>query len=380
MHPRYPAPAAERIWSTSERANRMRRISDWYALDALHKELIPLQGISIARAQEAILTNDPVSLRKWEAGEGQSGHEIVGFLQAYLDRLPPEVHPLIHYGLTSSDLVEFDLHVAIAEHVGAILDRLQSLVSSLSIWESTSQDVKRAGRTHGQTAELTTLGHQFLVYEETALRLRTDLDQLFPNVSYLKTPGPVGKSPIRELPISGIGKIESFQIIPRDILMRWASVYLNLSQFLESLAMFIRLGARSEIGEFQEGSAKDRQGSSAMPGKRNPIDSEKVTGLARIVRGYHLALSEVGGSLWEERDLSNSSTERIAVPGLAATVEHMLTTMIDVIDNLVVNETRVLENTYSPATSANHRQNVNQRTLYVGPIEASKITKEEDEH
>lgn len=379
---RYPAPIADQLWSKESRADRMREISDAYARDVvLAGEIEPPEEYTDGEILNFIHRSGVVNVRLWEHREKATGHEIVGFLEAYLDRLPDSIHRFVHYGLTSSDLVEWDLHSAMSSHATDIYDRCGRLDFALRRIEDTHIGSKRAGRTHGQTAELTSLGHQIYVHRMSLYRINTSILLQAGQTRVVKAPGPVGNSPLRGAPstVVGVEHPMSFQIIPRDILTGWASDYLRLAQFLESLAMFIRLGARSEIGEFQEGAAKDRQGSSAMPGKRNPIDCEKVSGLARIARGYHLALSEVPGSQWEERDLSNSSTERIAVPGLAAIVEHMLDTMIGVIENLVVDETRMLENTYDPATSANHRQNVNQRTLRVGPIEASRITKEEDE-
>src|SRR5690606_41067664 len=115
------------------------------------------------------------------------------------------------------------------------------------------------------------------------------------------------------------------------------------------------LGCRSEIDEFSEGMAANRQGSSAMPGKKNPIDSEKICGLARVARGYFASISEVS-NLWEDRDLSNSSTERIAIPGLAATVEHMTNTAIGVAQGLIIHTDRIEANAADPRTTTNAQQ------------------------
>jgi adenylosuccinate lyase len=109
-----------------------------------------------------------------------------------------------------------------------------------------------------------------------------------------------------------------------------------------------------------------------MPGKVNPIKSERVCGLARIARGHFYALSQVSG-LWEDRDLSNSSTERIAVAELAATVEYMVNTMAEVFQDLIVNKSKIAENADDPRTRANANQNQIQKQAKVGPIEASNI-------
>lgn len=372
MHPRYSSPIAERLWSPDARAARMREISDRYAMDAINRGLLtdPLPDSDQLALRNCFLSAPAVDVSLWEVAEKTHGHDIVGFLDAYLDRLPPEVHAYVHYGLTSSDLVEYDLHEAIREHNSELYSALDVMWSELSAYAETYAGTLRAGRTHGQTAEITTLGHQFQVFTETLARLMEGFRWNLP----IKSPGPVGHSALRE-PLAP--SVRSTQIIPRDILLGWANDYLRLSNFLESLAMFIRLGSRTEIGEFHEGRAAQRQGSSAMPGKRNPIDCEKVCGLARIVRGYHLAISEVQGSLWEDRDLSNSSTERIAIPGLAATVEHMADTMLQVILELQIEETRIGQNAQHPATRANARQSAIQKQYGVGPIRASEIVREE---
>lgn len=377
MHPRYPAPIADALWSSQARAERLRFISDQYTMDAIERRLMgSISSEDVVSMCETVRGAGPVSVRCWKDAEQRHGHEIVGFLDAYLDRLPPGLHRYVHYGLTSSDLVEYDLHRAISHHAERLLVELGLFVFQINRKKFKYEHLNRAGRTHGQTAEVTTLGHQWGVFADTLHRLRNRIN-IYQLNSFTKTPGPVGNSPIR-FPL--LQMVNSTQIIPRDLLMEWANDYLRLALTLESIAMFIRLGARSEIGEFQEGAAANRQGSSAMPGKRNPIDSEKVCGLARIARGYHLALSEVQGSMWEERDLSNSSTERIAVPGLAATVEHMLATMLQVVQNLRVDTERIRANANDPATRANYRQNELQRINGIGPIEASRLATEMEQN
>jgi adenylosuccinate lyase len=168
-------------------------------------------------------------------------------------------------------------------------------------------------------------------------------------------------------------QVPSTQIVPRDYLIEWAMLYQRIALASESLALFIRCGARSEIGEFFED--VDRVGSSAMPGKRNPIDSEKVCGLARVSRGHLLTLME-SYALWEDRDLSNSSAERIAVPGMAATVEHMTNTMLKVVRVLGINHTKVAQNAQDSRTRTNYNQSYIQRSEKVGPLEAALIWNE----
>jgi adenylosuccinate lyase len=370
MDDRYPAPLARRIWSDSARGHRMRLVADAYATEAVRGDPdLRDPGDAILQIRRAA---DP-SVFDWRHAELEHGHEVVGFLDAYLARLPVELHPYVHFGLTSSDLTEYDLHQAISEHAAELSKSLFALVETLAVGASKYRELPRAGRTHGQTAEVTTLGHQYQVFYHTLRRINSDLDRVAWEAP-IKSPGPTG---VGEGVLCPWPTVPSTQILPRDFLLRWAGAYLNLSNTLETMAMFVRTGSRSEIGELREGASAQRQGSSAMPGKRNPIQSEKVCGLARIARGQFLSLAEVS-ALWEDRDLSNSSTERIAVPGLAATVEHMLATVSVVFSELVVDTDRIRANSTDQRCTMNRLQREIQLTDRVGPIQASRLATERE--
>lgn len=369
MNNRYPAPHADRMWSPEAKIDRWKQITDDYIEDAIEQDLLgyvpSFNGNSFREVRGLVPAPEPEFVQQ---AEREHGHEIVGFLDAYSVVLPFEFHPFMHYGLTSSDLTEYDLHRAASEHAGALQALVIQLRKAIEHRIIRHINVPRAGRTHGQTAETTNLGHQFGVFHDAINNL--DADLAIWAVQYpVKSPGPTG--------VSAVGRernraTPSTQVIHRDYLLSWACLYLRLGNILDSIATFVRLGARSEIGELSEGAAKARVGSSAMPGKRNPIDSERVSGLARVVRGSFLALSEVS-NLWEDRDLSNSSTERIEVPQLAATVEYMTRTMTEVLRNLQVDTDRIAQNLTDPRTRANLLQCEIQKTQRVGPLEASRI-------
>lgn len=367
---RYRAPAAADIWDEQSRLARLSRITATYAVLAAKSGVFWPRDSDDAEDAVAFFTSLPSpTVDRVAAAEQRHGHEIVGFLDAYLELVPSAYRPLVHYGLTSSDLTEYDLFHAIRDHARGLAALVHALVVVLGDRATEHDGLARAGRTHGQTAERTSLSHQLRVFRDEFAYLRDQIEEYTDSTPF-KTPGPVGYSPIRQPP-PDLRVIRSTQVIPRTHLIEWAALYLRLSNALETLATFIRLGARSEIGEFAEGAADARQGSSAMPGKRNPIESERVCGLARIARGYFSALAEVSG-LWEDRDLSNSSTERIAVRSLAETAEFMLGTMTRVVTDLQVDRVRMLENAADPATRANTNQNEYQLLHRVGPIEASR--------
>jgi adenylosuccinate lyase len=301
MDDRYPAPLARRIWSDSARGHRMRLVADAYATEAVRGDPdLRDPGDAILQIRRAA---DP-SVFDWRHAELEHGHEVVGFLDAYLARLPVELHPYVHFGLTSSDLTEYDLHQAIAEHAAELSKSLFALVETLAVGASKHRELPRAGRTHGQTAEVTTLGHQYQVFYHTLRRINSDLDRVAWEAP-IKSPGPTG---VGEGVLCPWPTVPSTQILPRDFLLRWAGAYLNLSNTLES----------------------------------------------------------------------NSSTERIAVPGLAATVEHMLATVSVVFSELVVDTDRIRANSADQRCTMNRLQREIQLTDRVGPIQASRLATERE--
>lgn len=350
-----------------------------YALNTLRLGLIPAQDIDTLELLDAFETVEAPTPEQVAELEVEHGHEIVAFLHAYLGSMPEAHRPFYHYGLTSSDLTEFDLHVSVRDHSVAMDHLLFDLLNELHIKVDEYAGVQRAGRTHGQTAELTTLENQLNYFKTQAQAIRLDLQKIY-RATPLKYPGPTGVStdqqPLKQA--LGFEVVPSTQIVPRYYLHRWANTYLQVANLLDSMAVFVRLGARSEIGEFREGAADSRHGSSAMPGKKNPIQSERISGLARVARGHHSALTNVAG-LWEDRDLSNSSTERVSVPGIAQTVEYMVLQMTEVVRDLQIDIERISANADDPRTRANKRQNQLQRENRISVLDASDLaTKGED--
>lgn len=364
---RYSTPSADAAFNREAQIDHWLFITKAYAVHAAEEVNDYVASSRIKKIKPP--TPEAVATR-----EIATGHEVVAFLSLLEDQYPEEAKYL-HQGLTSSDLVEHALNEGLERHsrsMNADITRLQSALRALP-------DVKRLARTHGQVGYLTNLHAEFGVTDEVLQSLRTQIRQ-FPRL--LKAPGPTGVySPVAFRGFS-VGAdlnrrlIPSTQVVHRDHLLSWATIYLRLACALENLALQVRLGARSDVGELAEGAAADRAGSSAMPHKRNPIASEKVCGLARVARGYFLTISE-GVALWESRDLTNSAPERVAVPGLAGVVEHMLATMVKVMEELVVFENQMAENIVShPEHSSYLAQYINQTVLNMGPVEASEFVRE----
>lgn len=313
-----------------------------------------------------------------------TGHDVVAFISLIEDQCSELIRPLLHYGLTSSDLVDNGHFMALAEHARWMLPRIAVLTHRMHKFAGAS--TLRAGRTHGQLADPTSWAWQMKVQSQVFDEIYGDLMTLANDVPW-KSAGPTGHGRFNrgadsmvvsrlnfELSVS-FRLVPSTQVIPRDYQLRWAAVYLRLSCALENLALQVRLGSRSDVAEVREGGAEERVGSSAMPHKKNPIDSEKVCGLARVARGYFSAIAETV-ALWEDRDLTNSSLERVAIPDLAGTVEYMLGTMNTVMEHLVFDHARALQNMEAnPVVWSAVMQTLAQKHFGMGPIAAGRFVR-----
>lgn len=381
MLDRYNASMAKALWSRDYMRGSMRAISDAYTIHRL-RTLYGGTSETATLMEEEVLEAPHVDFYAWRSYEYKYRHEIVGFLAAYLDRLPKSVAPYVHLGLTSSDLVEYATQSRMSAHLGLVRVGLFRLKLALRrVQETPEAHMPRAGRTHGQTAELTTIYNQLQTMVVSIDSILEDVDRFRPQ---FKHPGPTGVADIDVAEVMDIlgGILDeddfterwdhtpSTQILPRDNQIKWSNIYLRAMLLLEQLAMWVRLGSRSDVAEMSESSTGSQIGSSAMPGKSNPIRSERVCGLARLVRGNHSALCEAY-TVWEDRDLSNSSTERVAMHSIAALVEHSLNTMLDVVSSLELDSERIAQNASDPRCTMSHKQMTHQLMFKVGPIEAS---------
>lgn len=373
---RYHAPAAEQIFTEQEKIFRWTNLTKAFMLEAIdHDSALNDEErrelYALVRAQ--VKQPSVVAVR---TREQDYRHDVVAFLSLIEQYLNPEIVKYLHLGLTSSDLVE-NVHFAqLRHHAERMSNKAGQLRIALARWENMC--TLRAGRSHGQIADLTSWSHQMHTFSVPLTELGHDFDR-YHQRHILKSPGPTGKvptDPFRGYVVAsrmGAAVIPSTQVIPRDYQIRWAALYLRLACICENLALLVRAGARSEVAEVWEGTR--RTGSSAMPHKRNPVESEKVCGLARVARGYFATIAE-GGALWDDRDISNSSLERIAVPDLAAVTEYMVDTITDVIDNLVLDFKRMHDNASDPRTMSNMMQTTMQLHFNIGPVRASTLIRE----
>lgn len=382
MHPRYPAPMASTAFNPQTQIDLWTDITQSFMVrrsESLNVYLEEGDRIDIDDMRRSFESVSITSQGLMDA-ERITGHEVVGFLSLFEREIPEHFRWLIHLGLTSSDLVEnATLHTIVA-HAAFMQGKVDVLMAQLKSYEN--QDTRRAGRTHGQLAAPTSWTHQFRVVYHSLSRINLDTQSWIKHIG-MKSPGPTGMSTDASLNgeiASWVALDQGFdlvlpstQVIQRDLHVSWASLYMRLAGVLENLALLIRLGARSEVAEVREGA--QRVGSSAMPAKRNPIDCEKVCGMANLARSYTAAIAS-NSALWEDRDLSNSALERVAFQDLAGTVEHMGDTMIKVVASLQFDTYQMAVNLVKWQVWTHEMQLQLQLQLKMSPTNASKVIRD----
>lgn len=286
-------------------------------------------------------------------------HDVMAFLEAWrLNTDNREIHRWLHYGLTSSDVVETGQAVLLSESNWLISDAGYQLLEALILHAFKHKDTKRSGRTHGQFAEPTTWGYRVADFAFAINRGLERMAQVCGGVQTAHISGPLGNyahTPRSvELDVAkvlGLAVPDSAtQVLMRDSLGAWAYSLANLVSICEAFALEIRHGQRSEVSEIFEGKTVGQEGSSSMPHKENPITAEKICGLARMARAYVMPITE-GIALWHERDISHSSVERIALPDLCAITEHVLQETCEMVKRLRINEAGMRHNVHEGSTT-----------------------------
>jgi adenylosuccinate lyase len=277
-------------------------------------------------------------------------HDVTAFLQSVADSLGPEAR-YVHFGLTSSDVWDTATGLQLREASDLLLADLDGLSAVLERQARTYRDTLCAGRTHGVHAEPTTFGLKLAVWVDEMRRNRRRLELAREAVAVGAISGTVGTHAsvppeLEELVCEALGlgiEPASTQVIQRDRHAQFVTTLALIGASLEKFATEIRALQKTEVREAEEPFAEGQTGSSAMPHKRNPEKCERVTGLARVLRGYAVtALENV--ALWHERDISHSSTERIVLPDACLVLDYALTLFTDIMDRLVVYPENMLRN------------------------------------
>lgn len=282
--------------------------------------------------------------------EEETQHDVIAFLRAIEERVGPDAR-WIHFGLTSSDVIDTGLALQLVESVDLLLEALDELADVVREAALRYRSTVMMGRTHNVHAEPITFGFKLAVWYAELRRHRARLEAVRKEVGVAKIGGAVGTHvsvpPEIEAETAsslGLGVEEAAtQVVQRDRHGTYVLALALLASTLDKVATELRSLQHTEIGEVEEPFRPGQQGSSAMPHKRNPILNERVSGLARVVRGYAVpALENV--VLWHERDISNSSVERVILPDASTLVDYMLGVMTRVVRDMRVDEGRMHEN------------------------------------
>ena len=285
-------------------------------------------------------------------------HDVLAFIETCRDSLGEE-KKYFHYGLTSTDVVDTSIALLLKEANDTIKQALHVLFESIIKAMQKTKNMPMMARTHGMYAEITTVGMRFLRLYETLKRLEKQFVEARKHIEVIKLSGAVGTYSIlnraHEIRVRDELQLHdailSTQVLSRDRHLTYIQVLSTIASVIESFALDIRLYARSDVSEIKEGFSTLQKGSSAMPHKKNPITSENITGLSRMMRGY-VSMASENIALWHERDISHSSVERVMLEDATSLIETIITRASSMIDNLVYDEAHMLkhiEETYETA-------------------------------
>lgn len=282
--------------------------------------------------------------------EKETKHDVIAFTKAVGLSLGEE-KKWLHYGLTSTDIVDTAQSLILRDVNQIIKDDLEQLMAALQEKAYLYKTTPCIGRTHGIHAEVTSFGLKFALWFEDLKRIKKIFEDACQNIEIAKLSGAVGNysanTPEMEKWAAQYLNLKpaniATQTLQRDRHAQYLSSIALIGSELEKIAVEIRHLSRTEINEVSEYFDINQKGSSAMPHKRNPIATENISGLSRVLRGYMTSSFE-NIPLWHERDISHSSVERIILPDATSVIDYMLQRMTDVLNNLVINQKRMLEN------------------------------------
>ncbi|MDJ0895976.1 MAG: adenylosuccinate lyase [Alphaproteobacteria bacterium] len=344
MIPRYSRPEMARIW---EPENKFRI---WFEIEAHACDKQAELGVIPAEAARAVWERGKWEVERIDAIEREVKHDVIAFLTNLAEHVGPEAR-FVHQGMTSSDVLDTALAVQLVQAADLLLADLDALLDALRRRALEHKHTLCIGRSHGIHAEPTTFGLKLLGHYAEFRRARSRLEAARAEVATCQISGAVGTfahiDPAVEAHVAAkLGLAPepiSTQVIPRDRHAMFFATLGVISGSLENLATEIRHRQRTELREAEEFFSPGQKGSSAMPHKRNPVLSENLTGLARIVRAAVVpALENV--ALWHERDISHSSVERVIGPDATIALDFALVRAAGLIDKLLVYPERMRAN------------------------------------
>ena len=346
MIERYTLPEMGRVWGEAHKYEL------WCRVELLVLEAHARAGTVPAESVEPVRSAPPPTPAAVAAIEAVTEHDVIAFLTAWADNTTPRsAAAFVHYGMTSSDLLDTALAMQLAEATDILVTKATQLVAVLRDHALEHAGTLRAGRTHGIHAEPDSWGHRVADFAFAMARSRDRLLRAREAVAVGTLSGPVGNysniDPAIEaavMPALGLRPAEvATQVVMRDGIAEWVSALALLGTVCEAVALEVRHGQRTEVRELAEPFRAGQKGSSSMPHKKNPIRSERIAGLARVIRGYVTPVTE-GIPLWHERDISHSSVERVALPDAAIATDYVLHLTTGLMSGLTVDAARMRAN------------------------------------
>ena len=344
MIKRYSREKMTAIWGEENKYQK------WLDVEIAACEAMVKLGKVPAEAVENIKAKAAINVARIDEIERITKHDVIAFVTSLTEKIGEDGR-FIHMGLTSSDVLDTALAVQLKESAQILLDDLDQLLVVLKRRAFEHKNTLMIGRSHGIHAEPITFGLKMALWYQEIERNRARLARAKESISYGKISGAVGtfsfidpfveeyvceKLGLKPAPVSS-------QIVQRDRHAEFFSTLAIIASSLDKFAQEIRLLQRTEVREAEEYFSPGQKGSSAMPHKRNPVLSENISGLSRLVRSYAVAALE-DVALWHERDISHSSVERIIGPDATVTLDFMLGRFTGVMDKLVVYPERMLAN------------------------------------
>jgi len=348
MIPRYSPKDVAELFSDEHRFDTMLEVELLAAEGLAQHGVLPQSEVDKLRQRRPVI--DAEFVAAVDEREQVTNHDTAAFVDIVQSRIGMPEGAWIHYGLTSSDVVDTALCATLTQAMDIVITEAIALRDALTRRAVDSIDIPITGRTHGMHAEPTTFGAKFALF---ALQVQRDVERARharTSIAVGKLSGAVGTfsniDPAVEKYVRsrlGLEAVPATQVIARDRHAEVLYACASLGTAIEQFALEVRHLARSEVGEAEESFTVGQKGSSAMPHKRNPVLSERLCGLSRVLRGYLQAgLEDV--ALWHERDISHSSVERVVLPDALQLTVYMLRKATGLANGLVLHPERALEN------------------------------------
>ena len=344
MIDRYTTPEMAQIWSEQNKFETWKKVEISVTEVLSDRGEVPKEAVKVINEKAAFTVERILEIEK------VTRHDVIDFLTNMAENIGPESR-FIHMGMTSSDLLDTSLALLCQEAGEIILGKLKTFKEVLRTQAVTHRESYQIGRSHGVHAEPITFGLKLALWSEEIGRHIVRWERAVKSIATGKISGAVGTyqhldPEVEEEACKRLGlqaATVSSQVVQRDHHAEYLTSLANMAASLEKIAVEIRHLQRTEVLEAEEYFQKGQKGSSAMPHKRNPIVTERITGMARLLRGNAMVAME-NVALWHERDISHSSVERVIIPDSTTLMDYMLNKMIYLLENLLIYPDNMLKN------------------------------------